>query len=88
MQESTRVLTLLSAVLLPALGPALPPPWRDLLEGRIRATEAALTLSGAVLPLVFFHDVWQAPDDADNLQPSAAAAALELQDVHFRFVGP
>ncbi len=87
-QETTRVLSLLSDILSPALGANLPPPWRDLLEGRTRATEAALNLSGAVVPLVFFHDVWQAPDGADNLQPSPAGVGLGLQNVHLRFVGP
>jgi len=88
MEESTRALLVLSDVLLPVLGGQLPPLWRDFLEGRTHATEAALTASGHVLPLVFFHDAWQASDGADNLQPSPAVVGLGLQNVHLRFVGP
>ena len=86
LQEAGRVLHLLSSLLLPVLGEALPPAWRDLLEGRGRATEISLAASGHLLPLVFFHDVWQVPDTVQPLRPETAN--LGLPDVHVRPVIP
>ena len=88
LQETGRVLHLLSTLLLPVLGDGMPPAWRDLLEGRGRATEVALGASGHLLPLVFFHDVWQAPDTVQPLRPAPETATLGLPDAHVRPVIP
>lgn len=80
--EETRVLHLLSHVLQPVMGSRLPPLWRDILEGRADADESTLRQDTFVAPLVFFHDLWQLPDTAHSLRPSAGSLRLGLPDIH------
>ena len=88
LQESSRVLHTLGTLLAPVLGEALPPAWRDLLAGRVHATEAALMASGHLLPLVFFHEAWEVPDVAQSLRAAAGAARHGLADVHLQPSSP
>ncbi len=88
LQEPARVLHVLSDLLAPVLGAHLPPAWRDLLEGRTRASETALTATGYIIPLVFFHDVWQAPDTANPPRPLPFGPHLGLADWHLQPVAP
>ena len=84
LQESSLVLHTVGNLLAPVLGPQLPPAWRDLLAGRVRASEATLMATGHLLPLVFFHDVWEVPDGVQSLRPAASAPRLDLADVQLQ----
>jgi len=88
LQEPARVLHVLSDLLVPVLGAQLPPAWKDLLEGRTRASEAVLMATGYIIPLVFFHDVWQSTDTANPPRPVPFGPHLGLADWHLQPVVP
>lgn len=88
LQEEARVLHVLSHLLAPVLREQLPPVWRDVLAGRASATEPTLMASGHLIPLVFFHEVWEAPDTAQSLRLAAGTPSPALADVHLQPASP
>jgi peptide/nickel transport system substrate-binding protein len=98
MSEAARVRYALSALLQPVLGepaPAeagkgdrLPAAWRPLVSGHDAPTEAALLATGHLVPLLFFHDTWEAPAALANVHAATLAADLGLASAHFEPKSP
>jgi MarR-like DNA-binding transcriptional regulator SgrR of sgrS sRNA len=82
LDQETRAQNLSSSVLVPVLGEALPEAWSPGRLTTAKDPEAVLLRGSYLMPLVFFHDLWQTNADLLDLDLGAAAATLGSASAH------
>jgi hypothetical protein len=88
LESATRARLLVSSLLQPALGTALPEAWSPTKLAAAKDPDATLLRSDLCIPLVFFHDVWQISASIQNLLPGSTAARLGLASAHLDPTSP
>jgi MarR-like DNA-binding transcriptional regulator SgrR of sgrS sRNA len=80
---TARAQLLAGGELQPLLRDAMPEAWAPARLRGARDAEQLLLRGNWVIPLVFFHDLWQTASDVVRFEPGAVTAAIGVADAHF-----